>query len=392
MSPSVPDFCRMPISTTPAQPVRYLLRNCTLYTGTSVLHHHALLIDGSRIEAILPEVAAPTDLPQVDGRGLNVAPGLLDLQVYGAEGQLFSVQPTTAALEALTSFAFRHGTTGVLATMPTNSLAMMHAALEAGREFQRHHPGLLGIHLEGPYLNPVKKGAHQPEFIHAPAVAEIDELLRTADGVLKMMTLAPEVATPAVVARLREADVVLAAGHSNATYAEATRGFGAGFAAATHLFNAMSGLQGREPGLVGAVYDHPSARASIIADGVHCDFASVRISKKLLQERLFLITDAVTESQQGAYRFRRQANHFVDEQGTLAGSALTLPLAVSNCVEQVGLPLAEALRMASLYPARLLGLDDQVGYLETGYAADFWLFDDELTAAATARAGELVWH
>ncbi|GAB2775296.1 N-acetylglucosamine-6-phosphate deacetylase [Hymenobacter luteus] len=372
--------------------MRYLLRHCTLYTGTTVLHHHALLVHEGRIEAILPELVAPDDVPVVDGRGLNVAPGLLDAQMYGAEGQLFSVVPGPEALRALTQHAFRHGTTGVLATMPTNSLSMLHAALEAGQEFRREQAGLLGIHLEGPYINPAKKGAHQQKFIQAPTVAEIDELLKRANGVLKMMTLAPEVATPAVVARLREAGVVLSAGHSNATYAQATQGFRTGFGAATHLFNAMSGLQGREPGLVGAVYDDAAAQASIIADGVHCDFAAVRISKKLLGERLFLITDAVTESQQGAYRFRRQGNHFVDEQGTLAGSALTLPLAVRNCVEHVGLPLAEALRMASLYPARLLGLSDQLGYLETGYAADFWLFDDELNAVATACAGELTWH
>ncbi|GGG52779.1 N-acetylglucosamine-6-phosphate deacetylase [Hymenobacter glacieicola] len=328
----------------------------------------------------------------VDGLGLNVAPGLLDLQVYGAAGQLFSVEPSLEALQTLTEHAFEQGTTGVLATMPTNSLDMMRAALKVGREFQRQRPGLLGIHLEGPYINPVKKGAHQQEFIHAPSVAEIDALLEVAGGVLKMMTLAPEVATPAVVARLREAGVVLSAGHSNATYSQAAEGFRGGFAAATHLFNAMSALQGREPGLVGAVYDDPAAQASIIADGVHCSFAAVRISKKMLAERLFLITDAVTESQQGAYRFRRQDNHFVDEQGTLAGSALTLPQAVRNCVEHVGLPLAEALRMASLYPARVLGLDDQLGYLETGYTADFWLFDEQLAPVATARAGELVWH
>ncbi|WP_162303600.1 N-acetylglucosamine-6-phosphate deacetylase [Hymenobacter sediminis] len=372
--------------------MRYLLRNCTLYTGTTVLHHHALLVQEGRIAAILPELVAPDDVLAVDGRGLSVAPGLLDLQIYGAEGQLFSVSPGVESLEALARHTFWHGTTGFMATMPTNSLHMMHRALEVGLEFCKQQPGLLGIHLEGPYINPVKKGAHQEEFIHAPTVAEIEELLMRADGMLKMMTLAPEVATPAVVAKLREAGVILSAGHSNATYAQATAGFQNGFGAATHLFNAMSGLQGREPGLVGAVYDASAAQASIIADGVHCDFASVRISKKLMSERLFLITDAVTESQQGAYRFQRQGNHFVDEQGTLAGSALTLPLAVRNCVEQVGLPLAEALRMASLYPARVLGLDDQLGLLETGYTADFWLFDEDVNPVATARAGELMWH
>lgn len=372
--------------------MRYLLRNCTIYTGATVLPHYTLLINDGRIEAVLPAVAAPTDVPVVDGRGLNAAPGLLDLQVYGANGRLFSVEPGPEALAALTAHAFRHGTTGVLATMPTNSWDLMRTALEVGREFQRSQPGLLGIHLEGPYINPAKKGAHQQEFIKVPTETEIDELLKVADGVLKIMTLAPEVATPGVVARLREAGVVLSAGHSNATFAEAMGGFRQGFTMATHLFNAMSALQGREPGLVGAVYDNSQATASIIADGVHTSFAAVRISKKMLGERLLLITDAVTESQQGAYRFRRQENHFVDEQGTLAGSALTLPEAVRNCVQHAGIPLYEALCMASLYPARALGLDTRLGYLEAGYPADFWLFDDALNAQATARAGEIVWH
>jgi N-acetylglucosamine-6-phosphate deacetylase len=373
--------------------MRYLLRNCTtLYTGTAALHHHALLVEAGRIAAVLPETDTPTDIPVVDGRGLSVAPALLDLQVYGANGQLFSVEPSLEALATLTTHAFRHGTTGLLATMPTNSGAMMWAALEVGRDFQQQQPGLLGIHLEGPYINPIKKGAHQLEFIKTPTVAEIEELLKVGEGVLKMMTLAPEVATPAVVARLLEAGVVLSAGHSNATYAQAAAGFRAGFTAATHLFNAMSALQGREPGLVGAVYDAESAHASIIADGVHCDFAAVRISQKIMGERLFLITDAVTDSQQGAYQFHRQADHYVDTQGVLAGSALTLPLAIRNCVQHVGLPLPEALRMASLYPARVLGLAHELGVLAAGYRADFWLFDEQLRPVATARAGELHWH
>ncbi|WP_170172620.1 N-acetylglucosamine-6-phosphate deacetylase [Hymenobacter rigui] len=371
--------------------MRYLLRNCTIYTGSTVLPHHTLLVKDGLIEAVLPEVAAPADIPTVDARGLNVAPGLLDLQVYGAAGQLFSVTPTSEALITLTQHAFRQGTTGVLATMPTNSRDMMRRALEAGREFCREQPGLLGIHLEGPYINPLKKGAHQAEFIREPTVAEVEELLQLGGSILKMITLAPEMAPAAVVTRLREADVVLSAGHSNATYQQATAGFRQGFSAATHLFNAMSALQGREPGLVGAVYDSATAYASIIVDGVHCSYDAVRISQKLLGERLFLITDAVTDSEQGAYRFRREGNHFVDAQGTLAGSALTLPDSIRNCVQHVGLPLEEALRMASLYPAQVLGLDHELGYLNSSYRADFWLFDNDLTPRATARSGELVW-
>ncbi|TGD83096.1 N-acetylglucosamine-6-phosphate deacetylase [Hymenobacter wooponensis] len=375
--------------------MRYLLRNCTFYTGTAVLTQHALLVENGKIGAFLPDAPGlPTDGPVVDGRGLSVAPGLLDLQIYGAAGQLFSVAPGLEALEALAQHTFRHGTTGFMATMPTNSWQMMRAALEVGREFQRQYPalGLLGIHLEGPYINPVKKGAHKEEFIHAPTVAEIDELLKLADGVLKIMTLAPEVATPAVVARLREAGVVLSAGHSNATYAQAAAGFREGFTAATHLFNAMSALQGREPGMVGAIYDAAEAHASIIADDIHCDFAAVRISQKILGERLFLITDAVTDSTHGAYRFQLRHDHYVDEQGILGGSALTMPQAVRNCVEHVGLSLEESLRMATLYPARVIGLDDRLGQLREGYAADFFLFDADLQVHATARQGELHWH
>ncbi|RSK35954.1 N-acetylglucosamine-6-phosphate deacetylase [Hymenobacter metallilatus] len=371
--------------------MRYLLRNCLVYTGSTLLPHHALLVKDGLIEAVLPEVAAPADVPTVDARGLSVAPGLLDLQVYGAEGQLFSVTPTAEALASLTQFAFRHGTTGVLATMPTNSWPITRQALEVGREFCQQQPGLLGIHLEGPFINPTKKGAHQAAYIREATVADVDELLQLANGTLKMMTLAPEMVSAAVLGRLRKADVILSAGHSNATYQQAAAGFRQGFSAATHLFNAMSALQGREPGLVGAVYDSATAYASIIADGVHCDFASVRISQQILRQRLFLITDAVTNSQQGAYQFRSQANYYVDAQGTLAGSALTLPLAIRNCVQQVGLPLEEALRMASLYPAQLLGLDHELGYLAPAYRADFWLFDQELTPRATARAGVLTW-
>lgn len=375
--------------------MRYLLRNCTFYTGSAVLTHHALLVEDGKLTAFLPDTDdLPTDIPVVNGGGLNVAPGLLDLQIYGAAGRLFSVEPGLEALEGLAHHTFRHGTTGFMATMPTNSWPMMLAALEAGREFQRRHPtlGLLGIHLEGPYLNPLKKGAHQEEFIHAPTVAEIEKLLKVADGVLKIMTLAPEVATPAVVARLLEAGVVLSAGHSNATYTQAAAGFREGFTAATHLFNAMSALQGREPGMVGAVYDASEARASIIADGVHCDFAAVRISQKIMGERLFLITDAVTDSRYGAYRFQLRHDHYVDEQGILGGSALTMPQAVRNCVEHVGLSLAESLRMASLYPARVIGQAGQLGQLQPGVIADYFLFDADLHVHGTARRGELTWH
>ena len=371
--------------------MRYLLTPCTVYTGTEVLPHHAVLINNGRIEAVLPASAeVPAEVPRRDGRGLHLAPGFVDLQIYGGAGGLFSVEPTAGVLAALRAHTLRHGTTSFLPCLPTSPPALMRQALATVRAALPTTPGLLGLHLEGPYINPAKKGAHREEFIQTPSVEDIDELLAEAVGTLRFMTLAPERVSPAVAARLRAAGVVLSAGHSTATYAQATAAFDDGFATTTHLFNAMSGFESRAPGLVGAAYDHPAAHASIIADGVHCAYPAVRISHKIMSERLFLITDAVTASTTGAYRFRQQDNYFVDEQGTLAGSALTMLLAVRNCVRHVGLPLAEALRMASLYPARVVGLAHEIGRITPGYRADLCLFDDDFRVHATVLGGE--WH
>ena len=370
--------------------MRYLISPCTVYTGTSTLPHYAVIVNGDRIEALVPAVAAPTDLPRRDGRGLHLSPGFVDVQLYGGGGVLFSVEPTVEVLARLGAYLRRNGTTSFVPTMPTNSPAMMTAAAQAVREAQASVPGLLGLHLEGPYINPDKKGAHQAEFIQTPTVEGVEALLRDMHDVLRIMTLAPECVAPEVAVQLRRAGVVLSAGHSLATYAQATAAFNGSYLAATHLFNAMSGFESRAPGLVGAVYDHPTAVASIIADGVHCDYASLRISQKMMGERLFLITDAVDNSTQGAYRFHREGNHFVNEQGTLAGSALTMPQAVANCVQHAGLPFDEALRMATLYPARLLGLDGEIGQLSAGSRADMCLLNNNFNVVATVQGG--VWH
>lgn len=368
--------------------MRYLISPCTVYTGTSTLPHHAVVVNGDRIEALLPAVAAPHDLPRRDGRGLHLSPGFVDVQVYGGGGVLFSSEPTAEVLATLGAHLRRYGTTSFVPTMPTNAPELMTAAAQAVRAAQATVPGLLGLHLEGPYINPGKKGAHQADFIQTPTAEAIDALLAETQDVLRILTLAPECVAPELALRLRRAGVVLSAGHSLATYAQATAAFKGSYLAATHLFNAMSGFESRAPGLVGAVYDHPTAVASIIADGVHCDYAALRISQKMMGERLFLITDAVDASTAGAYRFHREGDHFVNEHGTLAGSALTMPQAVANCVRQAGIPLEEALRMATLYPARLLGLDGEIGQLSAGARADMCLFDDDFNALATVQGGE----
>ena len=248
--------------------------------------------------------------------------------------------------------------------------------------------GLLGVHLEGPYINPLKKGAHIEKFIKRPSPEEIRLLLEKGKGILKMTTLAPEQCDRECIGLLLENQIVVSAGHSNATYGQAIDGFYQGIPAATHLFNAMSPLQGREPGMVGAIYDHADVRSSIVCDGIHVDFASVRISKKIMQDRLFFITDAVAEVQYGEYVHVFKGDRYTLPDGTLSGSALTMLQAVRNGVEKAGIPLPEALRMASLYPAALMGLDSQWGSIKKGARADFVLLDEQLNLLQVIVEGE----
>jgi N-acetylglucosamine-6-phosphate deacetylase len=370
----------------------YLLTNCHLYTGNDYLPGQAVLIEGQTIAAVLPPSQLPAGVLQVDARGLFVCPGFIDLQVYGGGGRAFGLTPSPAALEHLRQHTLRQGTTSFLPTVPTTSPTLLAEAVAAVRQAMLTMPGLLGLHLEGPYLNPAKRGVHPVAYLVEPTLANLRPFLHHTQGVLRLLTVAPEMLGNADRELLRSSGVILSAGHSNASYEQGIDAFGHGFTMATHLFNAMSPLTSREPGLVGAIYDHPTVPASIVVDGRHCAYASVRISKGLLGERLFLISDATDVGGEGVYAFHRQDDHFVDASGTLAGSGLTLLSAVRNCVQHVGLSLAESLRMASLYPARVLGLEHELGRVAPGYRADLCLFDATFTAQATILAGQLQWH
>jgi len=370
----------------------YLLTNCRVYTGDTLLVNHDVLVQEPIIKAIIPQQQRPTQVAQVDGRGLNVCPGFVDLQLYGGGESAFGMVPSRTALQQLRRHTLRYGTTSFLPTVPTNAPAVINHALAVVKEALPTMPGLLGLHLEGPYISPNKRGVHPAEFVRVPVLAELADLVNQGRGVLRMLTLAPEVLGPAESALLKAAGIVLSAGHSNASYEQGMQAFANGFTAATHLFNAMSPLTSRAPGLVGAVYDDQAVRASIVADGRHCAYASVRISHRLLGTRLFLISDATAATAAAPYCFYPQADYFVDAEGTLAGSGLTLLQAVRNCVQHVGISLAESLRMASLYPAQLLGLDHYLGRIAPGYHADLCLFDDELNVHATAVAGQMQWY
>lgn len=350
-----------------------------IYTGTEKLTQKAILVNNNIIEQIVDDTAIPDGYAVKDLLGLNIAPAFVDLQIYGGNGKLFSAELTTDAIDATYRHCLSGGCTQFMLTMATNSIEKFLKGIELVKAYwQQGGKGLLGLHMEGPYLNPIKKGAHIQEYIKKPTVAEVAMLLEKGKGVLKMMTIAPEMCDQVIVEMLISNNVIVSAGHSNASYTEAEKGFTWGIPAATHLFNAMSPFQSREPGLVGAIYNNNKVKSSVVADGIHVDFVSLRISKKIMGERLFFITDAVTETSEGEYPHVFKGDRYTLPDGTLSGSALTMMQSVKNGVTHAGIPLEEALRMAATYPARLLTNTVPFGKVEPGYAATFVIFNDEL--------------
>ncbi|HLP38449.1 N-acetylglucosamine-6-phosphate deacetylase [Lacibacter sp.] len=345
--------------------------NGTVFTGDRFINGYAVLVSNGMIEAILPAADLAADIDRYDLEGSLLVPAFIDLQLYGGNGLLFSEALNEDAILATDAYCVSGGCTRFLLTMATNSIDVFLKGIDIAKTFlqQNANSGLIGLHLEGPYINPLKRGAHLSEYIKQPTLDEVKLLVDKSEGIVKMMTLAPELCNDEVIQLLLDNKIVVSAGHSNATYEQATAGFNKGITTATHLFNAMSPLQGRELGMVGAIYDHATAHSSIVCDGFHTSFAAVRISKKMMQERLFLITDAVAETREGAYQHLLKDDRYVLTDGTLSGSALTMIKAVNNCVNNAGIEFDEALRMASLYPARVAQLHD-FGKIEEGFNAD----------------------
>jgi N-acetylglucosamine-6-phosphate deacetylase len=360
--------------------------NATIYTGSEKINGKAVLINDNRIEALIDSKSVPEDTTVIDCGNNCLAPGLIDLQIAGGGGYLFSSSPTAEALRAITKSITDSGTTGFLIAMPTNTPEVYHEVIRIVKE--NPHPAVLGLHFEGPYISTSRRGAHMKNYIKPPEPEEIKALLAEAGGVIKMMTVAPEVCNRDIIKLLIDNGVVVAAGHSNATFSEAMKGYEWGISTTTHLFNAMSQMHHRDPGLPGAAFQSEKAFASIIVDGLHVNYNVVSIARKLMKERLFLISDAVEQNLKGVYQHVRQTDRFTLPDGTLSGSLLTMLKAVKNSVEHVGISLDEALRMASAYPARLMKMHDK-GRIEKGYKADLVLFNKDYEVRMVCIDGEI---
>ncbi|MBQ0605853.1 N-acetylglucosamine-6-phosphate deacetylase [Providencia rettgeri] len=384
----------------------YALTNCIIYTGHERLDNHAVVIDGEIIKDVCPVSELPSHIPQHDLQGATLSAGFIDLQVNGCGGVQFNDNKenvTLKNLDIMQKANERTGCTSYLPTLITCSDELMKHGIEVMTEYLKDHKNqALGLHLEGPYINVIKKGTHNPEFIRQPSGQMIDYLAAHADSITKI-TLAPEMVELDYINQLKDSGIVISAGHSNATYEEAKQGFKAGIRFSTHLFNAMPYISGRGPGLVGAIYDTPEVYAGIIADGLHVQWANIRNSKHLKGDKLILVTDATAPA--GIDPQTGEMDHFifsgktiyyrdglcVDENGTLSGSSLTMIEAVRNSVEYVGIPLDETLRMATLYPARAIGVDETLGSIAPGKIANLTAFNHDFDVLATYVNGAEVY-
>ena len=373
----------------------YALTNCKIFTGSDVLTEHAVIINNGLIDAVCLQSELSDDVETRDLNGANVSPGFIDLQLNGCGGVMLNDEITAETMHIMHQANLKSGCTSFLPTLITSSDDDMRQAVTAARDYHsKYQNQSLGLHLEGPYLNVMKKGIHSVDYIRPSDDSMIDFICDNADVIAKV-TLAPEHNDQAHIARLKAAGIVVSIGHTNATYTEARKGFEAGITFATHLFNAMTPMVGREPGVVGAIYDTPDVYAGIIADGFHVDYANIRIAHKIKGEKLVLVTDATAPAGAdmdyfifvGKKVYYREGK-CVDENGTLGGSALTMIEAVQNTVEHVGIALDEALRMATLYPAKAIGVDHQLGRVKKGLVANLTVFDRDFNVQATVVNGQ----
>ncbi len=373
-----------------------VLTNGRIFDGERILDGHVAVIEGAVVAAVLPIDKTPAGAERVDLDGGLLAPGFIDVQVNGGGGVLFNDRPSVEGIRAISQAHRRYGTTGLLPTLVSDDWAVMErgaraveAALEDGL------PGLRGIHFEGPYLNTARKGIHDETLIRAVDPGALE--LFTSSGLGQVVvTLAPEVVDPNFIRALDGAGVRVCAGHTAASYDQTRRGLDAGVRGFTHLFNAMSPLTGREPGAVGAALEDPESWCGMIVDGHHVHDASLKVAIAAKNRgKSMLVTDAMPSVGASDKRFQIGGQIIVAEdgrcanaEGRLAGSDLDMASAVRNTVRGLGLPLEEALRMASLYPAAFLGLERRLGRIAPGFDADLVLLDEDLEVRETWIGGQ----
>ena len=360
---------------------RHAIAASHVFDGLAVHRDRAVLVDGSRIAALVPRRDVPAGVPVAAlPEGLWLAPGFIDTQVNGGGGALFNDTPTPDAVATIVRAHRKFGTTALLPTLITDVPETTAKAIRAVDEAAASMPGVIGIHLEGPFLSPERPGVHDPRRLRRPNDDDLAMITAKRRGVT-LVTLAPEQVPSGFVSALASAGVRVALGHSMATYVETRAAMADGLTGFTHLFNAMRPLASREPGPVTAALENPAAWFGMIVDGMHVDPAVLRLALRGLAQPM-LVTDAMPPVGANGSAFTLYGDEItvrdgrcLRRDGTLAGSMLDMASAVRNSVDLLGVGLTDALRFASSNPANFLGLGHSLGRLAPDYRADLVAFD-----------------
>lgn len=363
----------------------FVLTGATIHTGDDVIHDGTIIVTDGIIEYV-----GSRHMPgsSIDLKGLTVTPGFIDVQVNGGGDLLFNDTPTADTLLKIMDAHAQFGTTQLMPTYITGP--RMKDALSAVLEVQQVSDSCLGIHFEGPLIS--KLGVHDPAYVQSRFPGHLLDL-----RVRTMITLAPEAAEPDAIHTLVEKGAIVSIGHTNASFNEFQQAVRDGATCVTHLFNAMSPFGSRDPGVVGGFLSDDRVWGGVIADGDHAHFKSISLAYRAKPRgKLFLVTDAMPpvggrlpSYRLGDLEISVQDGRCVTTDGTLAGSALDMATAVRNCVQRIGIPKDEAFRMASRYPAEMLGVDTSYGTIAPGRLANFAICDDDIYIHGAVRSGVL---
>lgn len=362
--------------------------NTTVHTGDEIMTNGVIIIENGTILSVQKEI--PQDIETIDLKGNHIAAGFIDIQINGGERLYFSQTPTEETIQDIYDASLKYGTTHVLPCLISSSHETILEGIEAVRNYMKKHDnGVIGMHLEGPFLNPLKRGAHSIDQVRKPTNQELEEIIRLGKDVIKVITIAPECFTDEQLNMLLESDIVISIGHSTVTHKEAQVYFSKGIKLVTHLFNAMTQFGHREPGLVGATFENENVFAPVILDGAHCDYAAAKVAYKLKQDKFFLISDATFLGRKVAnFKWDNFDAHldngfYRNDDGNLAGATISMLEAVQNAYNHLEVSVDEAIKMATSRVAGAIGLQDQFGKIKVGFPASFVQFNDDLSEIET---------
>lgn len=368
--------------------MQHSIINCTIHTGEEVMYNGVITIEDGVIISL--DQTIPENTHQIDLKNLNIAAGFIDIHINGGEKFYFSQFPTEESIHDIYTSSLQYGTTHVLPCLITSSHENILKGIEAIKNYRsKYNNGVMGMHLEGPFINPIKRGAHLADQVRKPTNKELEEIIRYGKGVIKLITIAPECFEDEQIDMLLESGFVVSAGHSNMTYKQAQYYFDKGIKLITHLFNAMTQFGHREPGLVGAIFSNDTVYAPIILDGTHCDYAAAKLAYQLKKDKLILISDALFLSRKmEGFKWGGFEAHLVDgfyrnSEGNLTGSTISMAEAVQNAVLYLDASLEEAIKMATSRVAKAISMDKEIGKIAVGMPANFVTFNNDLTKIET---------